>query len=117
MPFKVRLLPSAKEFLDKLPQKFWAKAVRSISLLEEFGPGLREPHSKKVSGWDGLFELRVQLGNNICRLFYFSHRLSFYIVTSGYIKKSMKLDRNELARAASLMRQYLEEKGSSHEDI
>jgi hypothetical protein len=57
MPYKVRILPPAAKFLDTLPDQLRAKAARSIVLLREFGPFLREPHAKKVTDWQGLFEL------------------------------------------------------------
>jgi phage-related protein len=109
MSYKVKLLPPAVQFLDGLHDRLKAKAARSILLLQEFGPSLREPHSKKVSDWPGLFELRVMLGHDACRFFYFWHQQHLYVVTSGYMKKGMKLERRELERAALLMRQHAEE--------
>ena len=111
MPYKVRLLPPAVGFLDNLPDRLRAKAARSIALLREFGPSLREPHSKKVTDWRGLFELRVILGGDTCRFFYFWQGAQLVVVTSGYLKKGMKLERKELERAASLMRSYLASEG------
>ena len=111
MPYKVRLLPPAAAFLDSLPDRLRAKAARSIGLLHEFGPSLREPHSKKVTDWRGLFELRVILGGDTCRFFYFWHGAQLVVVTSGYLKKGMKLERKELERAASLMRSYIASEG------
>jgi phage-related protein len=108
MGYKVKLLPPAVQFLDGLHDCLKAKAARSIRLLQEFGPSLREPHSKKVSDRPGLFELRVMLGHDACRFFYFWHQEQLYVVISGYIKKGMKLDRRELERAALLMRQHAE---------
>jgi phage-related protein len=113
MGYKVKLLPPAVQFLDGLHDRLKAKAARSIRLLQEFGPSLREPHSKKVTDWPGLFELRVMLGHDACRFFYFWHQKHLYIVTSGYTKKGMKLDRRELERAALLMRQHTEGTGGT----
>ena len=109
MPYRVVVAEDAKEFLDSLPAKLRAKAYRSIGLLREFGPFLRLPHSKSISDWPGLMELRVILGSDICRLFYFRHRDAYYVVTSGYRKKSQKLDPGELSRAFQLMRRLMEE--------
>ena len=69
MAYEVKLLPPAAEFLDALSDRLRAKAVRSIVLLRELGPLIREPYAKKVTGWKGLFELRVALGGNTCRFF------------------------------------------------
>jgi len=115
MAYRVKLLYPAIHFLEGLSDRFRAKVVRTIELLKEFGPLLREPHSKKVSDLPGLFELRVSLGHDTCRLFYFWHESQFYIVTSGYMKKAMKLDKKELNRASSLMRQFVEKYGGRHE--
>ena len=49
----------AEEFLDSLDTKMRAKALHSLSILEEFGNQLREPYSKQLE--DGLFELRINL--------------------------------------------------------
>lgn len=46
-----------------------AKSLYGLSLLEEYGNGLREPYSKHVG--DGLFELRVKFASDITRIFYF----------------------------------------------
>jgi phage-related protein len=111
MPYSVELLRPALVLLDGLPEKMRAKAYRSLALLREFGPYLREPHSKSIAGWGGLMELRVKFATDICRLFYFWHLNSRYVVTSGYIKKRMKLDRSELRRAFRLMKEALEPRG------
>ena len=108
MPYQVRVMAPTAGFLNSLPLKFRTKAYRSIGLLREFGPFLREPHAKRVTGQSGLMELRVGLGSDICRMFYFHHRHGVYVITSGYQKKAMKLDRREIRRAAESMREYLE---------
>ena len=107
MAYEVKLMPPAAEFLDALSDRLRAKVVRSIVLLREVGPLLREPYAKKVKDWKGLFELRVALGGDTCRFFYFWHGSRIVIVTSGYMKKGMKIERRELERATSLMKGYL----------
>lgn len=108
MNYEVIILKPAKEFLEKLDIKFRAKAFRTIDLLQEFGPILKEPHTKKISGTKNLHELRIKLGNIICRLFYFHHGNKFYVITSGYVKKDQKLNTNEINRALNLMKLFIE---------
>ena len=108
MNYKIIILEPAYEFLSSLEIKFRAKTYRTIELLKEFGPFLKEPHSKSIKGYKGLSELRVQLGNNILRLFYFHHRSSHYIITSVYIKKDDKTNKNQIIKAVDLMNTYLE---------
>jgi phage-related protein len=113
MNYTVKILGPAFEFISSLEIKFRAKTYRTIGLLKEFGPFLKEPHSKSIKGQKGLFELRVQFGNNILRLFYFHYRTSIYIITSGFIKKDDKTDKNQIKKAIDLMKIYMEQ---NHED-
>ncbi len=57
--------------------------------------------------------MRVQFGNNILRLFYFHYKSSLYIITSGYIKKDKKTDKDQISKAMDLMKTYMEQ---NHEE-
>jgi len=109
MEYEVQLLESATSFLRSLNLKLRAKAYRTLRLLEEFGPFLAEPHSKKIKGYKSLYELRIKQGSNICRFFYFHQKGKVYIVISGYIKKDRKTSKSELISAEKLMKQFMEE--------
>jgi len=108
MDYEVELLEEAVEFIISLPVKMQAKIQRSIELLKEFGYLLPEPHSKKITGYEDLYELRVKLGSDICRLFYFYWKDKIYIITSGYVKKSRKTDKNQIKKAVRLMKEIKE---------
>jgi phage-related protein len=114
MEYRVILLDRADEFIHNLPEKLEAKTLRTINMLRQFGYALREPHSKTLKGIDGLKELRVQVGTDICRLFYFHFKNVTYIVTSGYVKKEPKTSREEIERALRIKHEFLKEHG--HED-
>lgn len=106
MAYKVELMDEAKSFLKEQDPKMAMKIVRSFDLLEAFGTQLREPHSKKIKGIKDLFELRIQLGNNICRLFYFHFGDKLVVVTSGFIKKENKTNPREIEKAVQLMNEF-----------
>jgi phage-related protein len=89
-------VPVAK-FLEGLQQKMKAKADREINLLGEFGNALREPYSKAMQ--DGIFELRIKTSSNISRIFYFFFVEHKIILTNGFIKKTQKTPRGEIAKA------------------
>jgi hypothetical protein len=110
MAYKVHLLESAEQFLSGLEDKLKAKSFRTIELLRDFGPELREPFSKKITGYDSLFELRVKQSSNICRFFYFFEKDRIIIITSGYIKKDNKTSKDQLEKASKLMNSYKENK-------
>ncbi|WP_039929081.1 type II toxin-antitoxin system RelE/ParE family toxin [Leptospira yanagawae] len=110
MTYKIQLLEPAEQFLVSLENKLKAKSFRTIELLRDFGPELREPFSKKIAGINGLFELRVKQGSNICRFFYFFEKDKIVIITSGFIKKDQKTDKDQLDKAKKLMYIYKGEK-------
>ena len=105
MEFEVKILEQAEQFIYTLPDKMQAKIRRAIELLKMFGFSLSKPHSKKITNVDYLYELRVKLGSDICRLFYFHHKENIYIITSGYVKKKDKTDKDEIKKAVNIMNQ------------
>ena len=107
MEYNVEVLPPAELFIKSLAPKLQSKALRSIELLKQFGHHLCEPHSKTLIGTDGPKELRVKVGTDICRIFYFHYKSTLYVATSGYIKKEMKTNKREIDRAQSLRSQFI----------
>lgn len=99
------------EFLDGLDKKMRAKALHSISILEEFGNQLREPHSKPMG--EGLFELRIQFASDISRIFYFFVVDNKIILTNGFIKKTMRTPKAQLDLARKYKADY--ERRHTHE--
>jgi len=63
-----------------------------------------------MEGTNGLFEVRVQFGNNIFRIFCFFDGVKFVILLTGFQKKTQKTPREEINRAVRLMEEYYEEK-------
>lgn len=108
--YNVELMPDAVGFIEGLGPKIKAKVLRTIDLLEEFGPFLREPHSKKIKGTKELFELRIKQGSDAVRMFYFYFKDNVYVLTSGLIKKTNKIERNQIKKAEALMIEYMEDK-------
>ena len=81
-----------EKFIASLDTKTGPKVTRTIELLEEFGPRLGMPHSRKVR--DDIFELRIR-GIQEIRIFYIFHEHSI-VLLHGFIKKSQKIPRKEL---------------------
>lgn len=106
MRFEVILLEPAAKFIDGVGAKLGAKVLRTLELLEHFGPKLPMPHARELEEED-LYEIRVRQPSNIYRLFYFHSRKRRYVVTSGYVKKSQKTSRQEIRRAALLRDRYM----------
>ena len=92
------------EFLDSLEVKMRTKAFGSIEILEEFGNGLREPHSSPIG--DGLFELRIKFSSDITRIFYFFCVNNKIILTNGFVKKTDKTPKREIELARKYKADY-----------
>ena len=66
---------------------------------------------KNVSGANGLFEIRVELGGNIFRIFCFFEADNKLIILNAFQKKTMKLPKQEIEKPKRLKNEYYEEKG------
>jgi phage-related protein len=66
---------------------------------------------KHVENSTGLFEIRVEVGNNIFRVFCFFDKNRLVILINGFQKKSQKTPRKEIELAEKLKKQYFDEKG------
>jgi phage-related protein len=67
----------------------------------------RSPLVKKIDSDHDIWELRIG-GANTLRLFYFYAADQLIVVTSGYVKKSQKLDKNQIETARMRKREWLE---------
>lgn len=65
---------------------------------------------RSIEDADGLYEARIQLGNNIFRVFCFFDGNKFVVLLTGFQKKTQKTPPGEIERAVRLMKQYFEEK-------
>jgi len=81
-----------KEFIEKLEKKTYARALRSITLLQRFGPFLKMPYSKKIAS--RLYELRIK-GVEAVRIFYTQVDEEYYLV-HVFKKKAPKTPNKEI---------------------
>lgn len=93
-----------EKFLSSLQPKLLAKTLRTIDLLEQNGNQLREPYSKYLE--KGLFELRIKQSTDISRILYFFYSDKKIIMTNGFIKKSQKTPRSQIALAMKYKEDY-----------
>ena len=61
---------------------------------------------------DGLFEIRVEVGSNIFRVFSFFDEGNLVILLNGFQKKSQKTPKNEIELAEKLKKEYFNEKAN-----
>ena len=72
-----------------------------------------EVYFKHLENTDGLYEIRVQSGNNIFRIFCFFDNNNIVVVGHGFQKKTQKTPSKEIERAEQIKKEYYEEKKSN----
>ncbi len=63
-----------------------------------------------MTGTNGLFEVRVELGGNIFRIFAFFDKGNLVILGNGFQKKTQKTPKTEIERALKIKQEYENEK-------
>lgn len=63
-----------------------------------------------VEGTIGIYEIRVEVGSDIYRVFSFFDKGSLVILVNGFQKKSKKAPKKEIELAEKLKKQYYNEK-------
>ena len=63
-----------------------------------------------MSGTDGLWEIRTQLGSNIYRVLCCFDAGNLVILLSGFQKKTQKTPQKEIEKAERLKKEYFDEK-------
>ena len=62
---------------------------------------------------DGIFEIRVEVGSDIYRVFSFFDKGQLIILVNGFQKKTQKTPKKEIELAEKLKKQYFDEIGDS----
>ncbi len=63
-----------------------------------------------MSGTDGLFEVRVEVGSDIFRIFCCFDQENLVILFNGFQKKTQKTPKQEIDKAEKLKREYFASK-------
>ncbi|KGI59963.1 toxin-antitoxin system, toxin component, RelE family [Prevotella sp. DNF00663] len=110
---KQRTVITYKDYFDKFfaaqTQKVRDKIIKVLDIIE-WMERIPSTYLKYMEGTDGLFEIRVQLGNNIFRIFCFFDGNKLVVLLSGFQKKTQKTPSKEIKRAEKLMKEYFKEK-------
>lgn len=70
----------------------------------------------KMTGIDGLFEIRIEYESNIYRIFCCFDEGNLVILFNGFQKKTQKTPKTEIDRAKRLMTKYFEQKQDRNGD-
>lgn len=63
-----------------------------------------------MTGTDGLYEVKVELGSNIFRIFAFFDKGNLVVLGNGFQKKTQKTPKKELEKALKIKSEYENER-------
>jgi phage-related protein len=98
-----------EDFLTEQPAKVQDKIFKILEAIETL-ERIPTTYLKLISGTNGLYEARIQLGSDIWRVFCFFDSGKLVILLNGFQKKTQKTPRQEIAKAEKLMSEYYENK-------
>ncbi len=98
-----------EEFLNKQTQKVKDKIIWTFLLIEEVEK-VPETYLKHLVGTDGLYEIRVQIGSDIFRIFCFFDEGKLVVLANGFQKKSRKTSKQEITKALRIKEDYYDGK-------
>ena len=98
-----------ESFFVRQRQKVKDKIIWTFDLIEEL-QYVPETYLKHLEGTDGLFEIRVQQGSDIFRIFCFFDRGRLIVITNGFQKKTQKTPKQEIEKALKIKEEYYAEK-------
>ena len=69
-----------------------------------------EKFFKHITGSDALFEIRVEVGSDIFRVFSFFDKGNLVVLVNGFLQNTQKTPKSEIKMAEKLKKEYLETK-------
>lgn len=98
-----------EDFFKNQSRKVQDKIIKVLDILETVE---RVPvtYLKYIEGTNGLFEVRVQLGSDIFRIFCCFDGNRLVVLFSGFQKKTQKTPPKEIDRAVRIMNEYFNDK-------
>jgi phage-related protein len=94
-----------QDFFSKQNKKVKAKIVWTFDLIENL-QRVPETYLKHLENTNGLYEIRVQLGSDIYRIFCFFDKGQLIILANGFQKKTQKTPKKEIEMALKIKEEY-----------
>jgi len=96
-------------FFEKQNRKVKAKIVWTLEVIEDL-QRVPETYLKHIDNTDGIYEIRVQVGNDIFRIFCFFDKGQLIVLANGFQKKTQKTPKSEIEFALKIKTEYETEK-------
>ena len=97
------------EFFIKQRDKVKNKIIWILELIQEL-ERVPETYLKHIENTDGIYEIRVQQGNDIFKIFCFFDQGKLVILANGFQKKTQKTPKKEIEKAIKIKNEYESEK-------
>lgn len=97
------------DFFQRQKPKVKEKILWTFMIIETVEK-IPTEYFKHMEGTDGLFEIRVQFGNDIFRVFCFFDEGKLVVLTNGFQKKTQKTPKKEIEKALKIKNEYNNEK-------
>jgi phage-related protein len=98
-----------KGFFVKQENRVRDKIIWTFTLIEDI-QRVPETYLKHIKNTNGLYEIRVQLGNDIFRIFCFFDYGKLVILANGFQKKTKRTPKIEIEKALKIKKEYEKEK-------
>lgn len=98
-----------QDFFVRQRLKVKDKIIWTLELIQDISR-VPETYLKHIEGTDGLYEIRVQSGNDIFRIFCFFDDGRLVVLANGFQKKSQKTPKQEIEMALKIKLEYENEK-------
>ena len=98
-----------QDFFVKQAKKVKEKIIWTFDLVEDL-QRVPETYLKHLENTDGLYEIRVQLGSDIFRIFCFFNEGQLVVLANGFQKKTQKTPKKEIEMALKVKAEYESEK-------
>lgn len=96
------------DFYKNLPDGVQSKIEWTLNLMRVM-QHIPEKYFKHVEGTKGLYEIRVEVGGNIYRIFSFFDKGNIIVLGNGFQKKTQKTPKQEIEKALKIMEDYQNE--------
>lgn len=93
------------DFYNKQRQKVKDKIIWTFKIIETLQQ-IPTEYLKHLEGTDGLYEIRVQAGSDIFRIFCFFDEGRLIVLANGFQKKSQKTPKKEIDKALKIKEEY-----------
>jgi len=96
-------------FFEKQRDKVKDKIIWTFELIEKL-ERIPDTYLKHIENTEGLYEIRVQNGSDIFRIFCFFDKGQLVIIANGFQKKMQKTPKQEIEKALKIKQEYENEK-------